>query len=109
MAACLVSGRVCTRALAVLAYAVGRTLHSTQRKSSLFCFTFWLCLAAALPLPHAGGIRGIEFLPRPDVLLWSSLSAPFLCFTAGLAVCSSGLQSYSCSLAAISLVGTALG
>ncbi len=49
MAACLVSGRVCTLALAVLAYAVGRTLHSTQRKSSLFCFTFWLCLAAALP------------------------------------------------------------
>ena len=109
MAACLVSGLVCTIALSVLAYAVGRGLRSTQRTSSPLSFTFSLCLAAGLPLTYAGGIRGIELLPLPDVLLWSSLSAPFLCFTAGLATCSSGLRSYSRSLAAISLVSMALG
>ena len=109
MAACLVSGLVCTIALSLLAYAVGRELRSTQRTPNSLSFTFSLCLAVGLPLTYAGGFRGIELLPLPDVLLWSSLSAPFLCFTAGLATCSSGLRSYSRSLAAISLVSMALG
>ncbi|MGI9468460.1 MAG: cysteine peptidase family C39 domain-containing protein [Rubripirellula sp.] len=109
MAAYLVSGLVCTLALSVIAYAVGRGLWSNQRASGPFYFAGALCFATILPLIFAGGIQWIDLLPLPDVLLWSSLIAPVLCFTAGLASCSSGLRSCSRSLAAISLLGMALG
>lgn len=109
MAAYLISGLVCTIALSVLAYAMGWRLRSTRTTSSPFFLACALCFAMALSWILTGGIHWIDLLPLPDVLLWSTLVAPCLCFTAGLAACSSSLRSYSRSTAAISLVGIALG
>ncbi|OUX49760.1 MAG: hypothetical protein CBE43_09130 [Rhodopirellula sp. TMED283] len=109
MTAYLVSGLICTTALSVLAYAAGRSQRVHRVISSPICFAVTLCSAAVLPLSLASGIQWIDLLPLPDVLLWSSVIAPCLCFTAGLATCHSALRPYSQPLAAVSLVGMALG
>ena len=110
MVACLVSGLISTLALSVLAYAAGRSLRLLHGISSPFFFlASTLCLAAVLLLSLAGGIQWFDLLPVPDVLLWSSAIAPFLCFTAALATFNSGLRSFSQSLVALSLVAMALG
>ena len=102
MVACLVSGLISTLALSVLAYAAGRSLRLLHGISSPFFLASTLCLAAVLLLSLAGGIQWFDLLPVPDVLLWSSAIAPFLCFTAALATFNSGLRSFSQSLVALS-------
>ena len=109
MVACLVSGLICTLALSVLAYVAGRGLGLLQGRWSPLFFAITLCLTAVLPLSLAGGIEWFEWLPAPDVLLWSSAITPFLCFTAALATCNSGLRSFSRSFVAAILVMLALG
>lgn len=111
MAACVMSGLICTLALSILAFAAGRSMffHRKTRISSPFNFAYTLCLVAALTVFFSGGIQWIDWLPLADVLLWSSLVAPLLCFTAGLATFNSGLSSHFQSLAVIGLVVMAVG
>lgn len=109
MAAYLTSGLLCTVALSVLAYVTGRGVCLQQKRSNHFFFGIVLCSTVFLQVYLAGGIRWVAFIPLPDVLLWSSLAAPFLCFTAGAATRAAGLRSCLRSAVATCLVGLALG
>ena len=109
MAAYLTSGLLCTVALSVLAYVTGRGVCLQQKRSNHFFFGIVLCSTVFLQVYLAGGIRWVAFISLPDVLLWSSLAAPFLCFTAGAATRAAGLRSCLRSAVATCLVGLALG